>query len=77
MLAQVLIAERRKLPNPKLYERGAAQRRDQIANARLQQFLLTEQRQRLGSDQQEPGPLAGARSRPPSCRKGCGTSCGN
>ena len=57
VLAQVLIAERRKLPNRKLYEHGARQRRDQIANARLQQFLVTEQQQRAGTARDDSEPL--------------------
>ena len=47
VLAQVLIAERRKLPDPKQYERSAREHRDQIADARLQQFQLTEQESTL------------------------------
>ena len=41
-LAEVLISQRRKLPNLKIYDRGARERQDQIANARLREFQLTE-----------------------------------
>ena len=58
-LAEVLISQRRKLPNLNIYDRSVRERQSQITNARLREFQLNEQRRHSRAVEKDPyAPLA-------------------